>query len=40
MSVCQTKDVLWHPSGLPVQILVAGESEMAEVSLTVVRRHS
>lgn len=38
MSVCKAEEVLWHPSGLPVQILVAGEDEMAEVSA--VRRHS
>lgn len=37
-TIYQTKEVLWHPSGLPMKILVAGEDEMAEVS--VVRRHS
>lgn len=29
MTVCQTKDVLRHPSALPVQILVAGEDDVA-----------
>lgn len=35
--LCQTKEV-WHPLDLPVQILVAGEDEMAEVS--VLRKYS
>lgn len=29
MTVCQTNAVLWHPSGLLVQLLAAGE-DMAE----------
>lgn len=31
MTICQTKEVLWHPSALLLQILVAGEDDMAEV---------
>lgn len=31
MTVCQTTAVLWHPSTLPVQLLAAGEEDMAEL---------